>query len=225
MAISRADLRRYKAELSIILKRLRDRLETTCRVFNTNRKEPARGKDEGEGLARDKVIFRWISEGLRDQIADHDIAELLRLRSVLAFIKGIRAPMQKLRGTVHQKIDEHLLFSDRAVREINDLFRKSGFVMDACGDAVLTENPILKAHVICGVDYIFDLIESYADEHQQRLISGVCRPRPSVLYLDMNESFRTMLHRIKEIALHIPAEVEVETWVCPPRPASEERPK
>lgn len=219
--ISTADLKKYREELSAILKSLARRLDACCREFNTNRIENVAGAERVDATSREGTIFHWISEGLQGDLHENDIAELLRLRSVLAFIKGVQAPFEKLEACIGQKIERHVLFSDRAVREVNDLFRKSAFLMNACGDAVLTENPILKAHVLCGVGFVFKLLHNYAEDHERRLVEGVCTPRGSVCYLDMNASFRSMLHHVKEIAQHITVETEMETWACPPHANAE----
>lgn len=184
-------------------------------MFNANRKFPSDAAPDAQA-AQESALFRVISEGLRDGADEHELAELLRIRSVLAFIRGIEAPVQRLADKVEEKVDSHVLFSDAAVREINDLFRKTRFLVQMCADAVLTENALLKAHVLAGVAHVQRLLKAYQGQHQQRLASGICRPRASVLYLEMGDCFARILHHVREIVQHVVADVEVETWSCPP---------
>ncbi len=217
IAISRADLKRYQDELAGVLRDLARQIELSCRAFNRNRKEPVTPERPAGTREADHegTIFRWISEGLQEGLGEQELTELLRIRSVLAFVRGVEQPVTDLIECVDQKIEQHTLFSDAAVREMNDLFAKGRFVMAACADAVQTGNPLLKAHVICGADYVLHLMERYGKAHEQRTARGECVGKAGQVFTRMLASFNTMLKHLKEIASHIPGEVELETWACP----------
>lgn len=226
-AITKADLTRYQEELAGLLRQLAREVDLTCRAFNRNKKERAGGPKRAKGKAdeREGTIFRWINEGLQAGMGEQDLAELLRIRSVLAFIKGVEEPVARLGECVQRKIERRVLYSDAAVREVNDLFGKARFLLHACGDAVQTGNPILKAHVVAGVEYVLAQMEGYSAAHQERLAGGRCTARARELYEHMSDAFGTILKHLKEIASHVPGEMELETWACPrARPRGEEAP-
>lgn len=217
IAISKADLKRYQDELAGVLRDLERHIELSSRAFNRNRKETLAPEKPAvtREIDREGTIFRWISEGLQEGLGEQELTELLRIRSVLAFVRGVEQPVTELVECVEKKIGQRILFSDAAVREINDLFAKGRFVMTACADAVQTGNPLLKAHVICGADYILQLIDRSNRAHDERVANGQCSARASITFLCVLAAFRTMVRHLKEIASHIPGEVELETWACP----------
>jgi Na+/phosphate symporter len=222
-AISKADLKQYQEALASALRQLSGQVQLACRALNRNKKEPAtaRAGKATEGTPadadRERTIFGWISEGLEQGLSEEDLAELLRLRSVLAFVRGVAQPVGQLTECVDKKIDQQALFSDAAVREANDLFSKSQFLLDCCADAVQTRNPLLKSHVLGGAEFVLDLVQRYTEAHQARRASGACSPQSAGIFVCMIEQFRMIVRYLKEIASHIPAEVELETWTCPRR--------
>jgi hypothetical protein len=225
IAISKADLKRYQDELAGVLRDLGRQIELSCRAFNRNRKEPVTPEKPASTreVDREGTIFRWISEGLQEGLGEQELTELLRIRSVLAFVRGVEQPVTDLLACVDRKIDQRTLFSDAAVREANDLFAKGRFIMIACADAVQTGNPLLKAHVICGAEYVLQLVERYTRAHETRLAQGQCKPKASVEFTCMLTAFGTIHRYLKEVASHIPGEIELETWACPSRTEPEQR--
>ena len=217
IAISKADLKRYQDELAGVLRDLARQVELSCRAFNRNRKEPVPPEKppSAREVDREGTIFKWISEGLQEGLGEQELTELLRIRSVLAFVRGVEQPVTELIECVDKKIEQHTLFSDAAVREANDLFAKSRFVMAACADAIQTGNPLLKAHVICGGEHVLKLVDRYTKSHEQRAAGKEGAGRACLTFKCMLGSFQTMARHLKEIASHIPGEVELETWACP----------
>lgn len=214
--VNERDLKNYREEISEVLRQLPPRLESACRAFNLNRRQaPPRTESPATNDPEQELrLYKRISQGMQEGIDENAMAELLRLRSVLAFINGVAAPIDQLTKLVNLKIYKKLLFCDSCVRHINEMFRKTQFLTVACADAVLTGNPILKAHVICGSDHLLGEIGSPIDHNNKREKCS-CPPEAHELHDKIREQFQTILIRIKEIANHIPGPMLLESWACP----------
>ena len=214
--VNERDLKNYRQEISEVLRQLPPRLEAALRSFNLNKKETTQPAvtTTSNDPAQELRIYRRISQGMQEGIDEQAMAELLRLRSVLAFINGVAAPIDQLTELVNQKIDKKRLFCDACVRDINELFRKTQFLTVACADAVLTGSPILKAHVICGSDHLLGEI-GYPPDSSNSRDKCDCAHKAHELHEKMRAQFHTILTRIKEIANHIPGPMLLESWACP----------
>jgi Na+/phosphate symporter len=62
----------------------------------------------------------------------------------------------------------------------------------------MTKNPILKEQIRVDVEKIRKMIDEFEMIHQNRLITGVCMPQASYLYIDMTDSLKRMA---KELAV------------------------
>ena len=82
-----------------------------------------------------------------------------------------------------KKIESHQLLTDKAVNEIKELFTLMQTQFGDTADYILTRNPHLRMHIRTGMETLFDRADDYVTEHQVRLISGVCMPKASFLYL------------------------------------------
>ena len=100
--------------------------------------------------------------------------------------------MENLMEKMEIKVDAKILFSEKALKEINALFAViEAQLMDA-KDYVLTANPHLKASVRQGMEDVQRMADEYAVIHQDRLIAGVCMPKASYLYIDITDSLKRL---------------------------------
>lgn len=101
--------------------------------------------------------------------------------------------LESILNTIRTKIKDGILFSDKAVNEINDLFDKTAELVNCIKDLLLTHNPVLLNYVIeKGAEY-YNLATDYETEHEERLIKGVCLPRSSPIYLDIIDSLKEIV--------------------------------
>jgi Na+/phosphate symporter len=59
-------------------------------------------------------------------------------------------------------------------------------------DYYLTKNPILREKIGVDLEKVRQLADDFDIIHQDRLISGVCVPQASYLYVDMTDSLKRM---------------------------------
>jgi Na+/phosphate symporter len=113
------------------------------------------------------------------------------IRSLMVVIGNIEMAVEGL-DTVLQhvrvKTDEGILFSDKAVNEISHLFREAGDVIKTTGDTLLTKNEVLKKYLFDKCRSVNQMVDVYSEEHEKRLIQGLCQPQSSSLYLSIVNS-------------------------------------
>ena len=98
--------------------------------------------------------------------------------------------MENLIEKMEITIELHILFSEKALNEIKELFTAMQAQLQDTKDYILTKNPNLKDSIKAGKEKLIRLANDYAIIHEQRLIAGVCMPKASYLYIDMTDSLK-----------------------------------
>jgi Na+/phosphate symporter len=97
------------------------------------------------------------------------------------------------------KIREGMLFSDRANDELASLFSGSSKLLRSVADVVRTRNEVLIDHVLREGDRLWNDANLFASEHERRLISGVCMPKHSSVFLDILDSIKQIVSHAREM--------------------------
>ncbi len=93
-----------------------------------------------------------------------------------------------------------ILFTDRAIKEIDDIFLETIGLLENLPDLFLTRNKLLAQQVAAKGKSVFTLADAYAEEHEKRLIEGICVPQSSPVYLDILTSLKDIVGLVREIA-------------------------
>jgi Na+/phosphate symporter len=104
--------------------------------------------------------------------------------------------LDRLRKMVHEQV----LFTDRAIHEVSDVFEETIHLSENLPDLVLTQNKLLAQQIELKGKTILDMTDNYSQEHEQRLIEGFCVPKSSPLYLDILFSLKGIVARTVEIS-------------------------
>ena len=108
-------------------------------------------------------------------------------------IEGI---VDRLKGMVH----DHILFSDRAVKEVNEIFQEAMTLLKNLPDLIQTQNKLLAQHIGEQVRSVFKIANGYSEEHEERLIQGICMPKSSPTYLGILESLKGVIAHTLEVS-------------------------
>jgi Na+/phosphate symporter len=120
--------------------------------------------------------------------------------SIPPLLLRIGEQVEKLSETIHKKIKEDVLFSDRAISELTILFQRLKEALKSTSDLLATKNPVLVQHITeCEDDVVKKALE-YATLHEERLIEGLCLAMASPLFLNILNSVRCIAWDAKEIA-------------------------
>jgi len=101
--------------------------------------------------------------------------------------------MEGMIGRLKGMVQDHLLFSDRAIKEVNDVFQEAMDLLESLPDLILTQNKLLGQHIGEQVRSILKIANGYAEEHEERLIQGVCMPKSAPIYLGLLESLKAII--------------------------------
>jgi Na+/phosphate symporter len=97
------------------------------------------------------------------------------------------------------KARDGILFSDKALAEVERLFGALSSVIENFRDLLSTLNPTLLGIVTKGCNDVIQMTLDFAVSHEDRLIEGLCSPKASSLYLDVLDSVRGVSRRILEM--------------------------
>jgi Na+/phosphate symporter len=104
--------------------------------------------------------------------------------------------LDRLKKMIHNQV----LFTDRAIKEMNDVFQETIDLLENLPDLILTGNRLLAQQMGAKGKEVFKMAEGYAEEHEQRLIQGVCMPKSSAIYLDILVSLEGIVAHTVEIS-------------------------
>jgi Na+/phosphate symporter len=101
---------------------------------------------------------------------------------------------------VKRKTDEHILFSDQGVKEVNDVFQEAMDLLENLPELIHTESKQLAQQMGERVRAVFKIANGFSEEHEERLIQGICLPKSSPFYLGILESLKGIITHILEVS-------------------------
>lgn len=127
-------------------------------------------------------------------------ASLIRLQSVLTHLQMMGDNLLELSHPIGRKMQEGILFSDKAVSQANQLFDRLTGILRSILDTLKTDNDFLKSYVLEEGQRLTQDCNDFATEHEARLIEGLCLPQAAPLFLALLDAMRTMGQRAANIA-------------------------
>jgi Na+/phosphate symporter len=98
------------------------------------------------------------------------------------------------------KSENHALFSARAVKEVNDIFGEIIRLLEYLPNLITTENKLLGQRIGEEGKSVFEIFDAYSEEHEERLIQGICVPEHSPIYLGILESLKGITVHALEVS-------------------------
>jgi Na+/phosphate symporter len=108
--------------------------------------------------------------------------------------------LENLIDKMYIKVESHILFSEKALNEIKELFTTMQSQFIDIKDYILTKNPHLKNNIKSGKETIVSMANEYALVHERRLITGICMPKASYLYIDITDSLKRIAKGLIDFA-------------------------
>jgi Na+/phosphate symporter len=97
-------------------------------------------------------------------------------------------------------VRDHILFSDHALREVNDIFQEAMDLLESLPDLILTQNKQKAQHIGEQVRSVFKIANGFSEEHEERLVQGICMPKSSPMYLGILESLKGVIAHTLEVS-------------------------
>jgi Na+/phosphate symporter len=137
---------------------------------------------------------------LSSKAADTDVNKGL-IKSLLSVINSIEMAVTGLDSIIQHvrfKVSEGILFSDKAVSEIRHLFKETLDILKTSADTVTTKNTVLRKYVNDKYTSLNEVVEAFAEVHEERLIKGLCQPQASPIYLNIVDAIMTIVWHVKQ---------------------------
>ncbi|MDQ1272759.1 MAG: hypothetical protein QG591_1389, partial [Planctomycetota bacterium] len=125
---------------------------------------------------------------------DHSKSLLATLSSIGLMLNGLDAISRHIRF----KIGKRIIFNDKGVEEIRCLFYASLDVVKMAGDTLANGSELSMKHVVDKSTRIEKLAGHYAEKHKEQLITGICTPEASLLYINIADGILTVVWHLKK---------------------------
>jgi len=136
-------------------------------------------------------------------VSGGDVEGARALLALAGHVERIGGCIEGVIRVVYSKIKEGTLFSEKAVSELNYVYNTVRDLTRHVKDVVVTLNPFLADHVVITAEKLGEAAQGFATAHEERLISGVCQPPHSSMYLDMVDNLRTAGWHLREMAVRL----------------------
>ncbi len=156
---------------------------------------------------REKRLTQHVAMQVRE--APWSLGEAERLAFAPAALERIGDAAEALARCTARAIQEGAVFSEGGIVETRTLFDAAIDLVETVGAALKTRNRVLVRHLREDGARLQHQANAFEAAHQDRLLSGVCLPRSSSLYLAMLDGFREIeryTRRLAEALAKTPAE-------------------
>ena len=161
-----------------------------------------------KNLEKAEVIGRSIDKSAKQITAmvlaakeDSKILPTTTIVEIINQLEKIKYSLDKIIDSIGSKADEGVLFSDKAMFELKDFFEAAQDGLKNVHDLILTRNAVLIDHIVEKADSYEVKGRKYAEEHQDRLIKGICLPKSSLIYLLILDGLKDILRFVKQIGI------------------------
>lgn len=151
-----------------------------------------------EAESEGKKIHKFEKDFTTEIVKEGNKDSVKLLISIAGHAERIGDCLENVVKTVHTKVDEGTLFSDKAVSELNYLFNTVKDLLRNVKDIIVTMNPVLMEHTLSVGTKVTQMADEFATQHEERLVTGVCHPKHSSMYLDMIDNLRMVVWHLKE---------------------------
>jgi Na+/phosphate symporter len=124
-----------------------------------------------------------VAEEDKDEIQKKYVGLLVSFQDIVLSLDNLINKMKK-------KVEANIFFTNQALAEIEELFNIMYTQFVDTRDYIATKNQHLRREINTSKEKLLELAEKNNLTHQQRLITGVCMPRSSYIYIDIAQSLK-----------------------------------
>ena len=181
-------------KMSDVSRNLARMLEMALRGFTTMTEKSVKEAEEFK-----KEVQKSSAE-LASLLISRNARPLLSISSIFDRMGyNIEGIVDRLRRMVQEDIP----FSDRAVKETTHIFQEVIPLLENLPDLIFTRNKMLFQHMEEKSKALFKEADASAEEHERRLIEGVCMPKASPVYLGIIESLKAITMHVADLSERI----------------------
>ncbi|KKL83051.1 hypothetical protein LCGC14_1978630 [marine sediment metagenome] len=119
---------------------------------------------------------------------------------VPALLGQLQEDVRDMTASVNKLVEDKILFSDKAVTEMNELFKRLIELIRSLQKLSNNEDDLTRKQVLDASHKLYELADDYGISHEERLISGICNAYASTVYIKMLGSVKNIALHIKDIA-------------------------
>jgi len=161
-------------------------------------------KEESKLNDSEKELTSGLVALSRDpKLGKEDKADIAIYTDVVADLELIGDYCKDILERIEIKIQEKLLFSDAAVQEYGELYRKTEQALEEVVLALEKDNLCLLQGVLKGQEHIDSLVDEYRSRHNQRLVDGLCSPFACNMFLNMLDFTAAVYYHTKKIVRNL----------------------
>ena len=186
-----------KEKMTLVCRSLMRMLELAFEGF----RRPTEGFFEEEAEFEDK-IYEYSSELTSFIISKSPPGEKEkeRVKSYLSIASSLGRLTYNIQGIldrVRGKFENRIIFSDEAVKEVSEVFQEAIRLLENLPNLLTTESKSLAQRIGEEGRSMLKVADAYSEDHEERLMNGVCVPEHSPLYLSIIESLKgVMVHTL-----------------------------
>jgi|SRR3989339_265131 len=118
-------------------------------------------------------------------------------------LSKITSSLSRLINIFKNRIDKHILFSEKALRELEYLIGTIKHLSKCLKDAATTKNEVLNKYIIETANTLENTAANFATEHKERITSGICQPQASAVFIDLLNTLKENSYHFKEMGRQI----------------------
>ena len=120
--------------------------------------------------------------------------------SIASSLDRMTNNIESILDRVKGKSENHILFSDQAVKEVNDVFKEAMGLLEKLSSLMTTPDKLLAQQIGEGGRAVLKIADGYSEGHEERLIQGICVPKHSPIYLGIVESLKGVIIHTLEVS-------------------------
>jgi len=158
---------------------------------------------ENELNDMERQITQELAELSRYCIDRKEKSKAMIFSDIVAELELIGDYCKDILERVQIKIEEKLLFSDEAVKDYEELYRKTEAALKDVSEALDKDNAEPVKGLLTDREHIDSTIDTYRLRHNQRVIDGVCIPLACNMFLNMIDFTAAVYQHARKIAKDI----------------------
>ncbi len=188
-------LKDIKKDIYLMIHKAGEMLELTEDAFTKSRLSAL---DEAKEIAREiKAKEDVLTEKLAKAATTN--SEARAILSVPVHIEKIAVSVERIMDNIRLKIQEGILFSDKAIQESGRMIARGKEVLKKAGEALVTGSTTAAETVKTESDAMIKMATDYATAHEERLVTGECSPKASSTYLCMLYAFEDLAAHTRDV--------------------------
>jgi Na+/phosphate symporter len=110
--------------------------------------------------------------------------------SIASTLERMACNIEGIVDRVRGKSENHIVFSDQAVKELNDVFQEAMRLLENLPKLITTQDRLLARRIGEEGRSMLKIADGYSEVHEERLIDGICVPKNSPIYVGIIESLK-----------------------------------